>query len=783
MADETSDWSDAYPDAAPLIGAPDSAAAPIPSPQQNDLSYKGDVPSITVHPSGVPVQQSSTDDNWADNFPDAAPPEQLQPSAISDTINQPNATADVTKTIAGNVIPNAAANYAANTVSPLATAGSYALQIGTKGGEYLGEGIDELQRMVRGQPTVSQAGYDQQQKDLMNSIRGGIGLQPTDNGDISRLIPTPSSLLNAGANAMNTPLYQPQTEAGRQTETFGNIATGGAGSGVKALPALMGAAGATAGQYGAQQMDAPQSVQFLASLAGGLGGAKLGSTTPSSNSPMENVENQNTAAFLGPKSTVESASPILQKLANGEQVTSDDINAHATNIGEAAKTLGATLTPQFAQSWLSATKGPEPTTPVEITNAQKDPLRAFIEPYEKNGFGENPVSLSDLTSLDKSLGDLAWKERDAFGNISPDGKRILAAQQNLRKMALEASPENGHAIGDTDGIAALNYARQLYAQGFRMADIERVQEKAQNAADAGKDGAQVARNGYLSMLNNGKKTVGWDDNELAALRGATKTGAVGGILNIANSKLVPIIAAGLGHLDMGAGAFGAQMALKGIANRLQQSRTNKLFNTVAGRNLGNQPDYVAMAAAKRNAPPSLQLEAPPIRQPQYGSGTTPEDEPMSSLDIGSQINQGQQRSLPRPKEMTFEDMQRSGRILSNPESTPIAMPSSAISRTYNPNDLNATGDVSVPEVKMDLGAKGPYIANRNVVRSQSDQAVMPKDQYFSQLHASAGEQYNQTLEKEVPFFKNEYATGEKNAIPRKNQRTKKNIGKNIQSNE
>ena len=86
-----------------------------------------------------------------------------------------------------------------------------------------------------------------------------------------------------------------------------------------------------------------------------------------------------------------------------------------------------------------------------------------------------------------------------------------------------------------------------------------------------------------------------------------------------------------------------------------------------------------------------------INVPEGGFAVAPNEE-MGSLDINYNPSQ---RALPRPKEMTYEDMQAAGRILPNPETVPMAMPSGAIPRTYNPNDLNVSGDIAVPETKVE----------------------------------------------------------------------------------
>ena len=244
---------------------------------------------------------------------------------------QQSTASDIAKSAIGNVAPNAVANYAANVASIPYTVGSYALQGGVKASEYATERASQGIDALMGNRVKPMEEYESEQKDLMNAIRGKIGLDPTSSGDLSNAVPTPSNLLNAGMNAMGTPLYQPQTEAGKQATMFGNVATGGAGSGASAMQSLMGAAGATAGQYGLKQAGAPEDVQFLGSLAGGLGMGAMGSRPPAENA-VTNKEAQTTATLMGANKPIP-----LPKLD-----PTDVVREHASSL-DAARNVGGEI--------------------------------------------------------------------------------------------------------------------------------------------------------------------------------------------------------------------------------------------------------------------------------------------------------------------------------------------------------------------------------------------------------------------------------------------------------
>jgi len=350
-------------------------------------------------------------------------------------------------------------------------------------------------------------------------------------------------------------------------------------------------------------------------------------------------------------------------------------------------------------------KGKEPTNAVERVAAKSNKLRAYAQNLEDEGFGDEPLTIDAYEKLHKDLGDAAWGERDAQGNISPQGLQFLKAQQKLKGLPDEPTPDNGYIHNDNiDGFAAYKYGTQLYAQQAKLAQIEKIRHDSEVAPDP----AAYQQQQFRNLFRSGKKSLGFTQEEMDTVFKAAKDGWTDKALGLVSDRFLFPAAALTGHFDAGLGLAAAKMGLGALVGKLQQNRTNNVMDAVRNRDLGQHPDYVAMAAAKKAAEnaPRLGLPSPSINVPSEGFG----QQPAASLDIGAQLQPQGQRALPAPREFTNEEVaNRWG--LPSPSSVAINLPEGQIARTYNPNDLNAGDDVSVPETKTDSAPQKPSYLN------------------------------------------------------------------------
>lgn len=603
--------------------------------------------------------------------------EDLQKLATSD--QKTSVGSDIEKTLIGNVAPNAAANWAANLVSVPATVGSYALQVGTKGGEYLGEGVDETQRYLRGQSQKKQADYDQEQKDLMNAIRGKIGLSPTTSGDISGLVPTPSNLLNAGANAVGLPLYQPKTELGKNVATFGNVATAGLGSGVKALPALMGAAGTTGGGEAVKQLGGTQAEQFLGSLAGGIGGGAIGQTA-APETPMSNVEDS-AVNTLGSKTE----QPFTH--------TSDTLRSMAQDAYANSKSLGAEFSPEDSASLPQSIEQNLMKTGKLNDRLHGDTLSILND--MKNQAENDNMSLEDVHQYRQLFGDAINNNLHPNGKMKPDAMKANSAIDAIDDF-LDNARQNPDKLvsGSPESIKAWQKGQDLWASSNRVNDIERIMQRAELMQNP----ATSMRQGFATLVSNPKRLRGFTPEQQELIKDASQTNLGGEALRAIGSRLLAI--ASFSHSPLaGLAAIPISAASRNLQTMQQAARGQNII-----RNLTQDipQEYTSLQASQKVAP--LALPSPAVNVPAGGFGAVPEEPPVTTPRTQSS------NALPAPREMQYDDMVKAGRILPSSQDTPINLPDKTVKTTYSPNDLNRGDEVGVPETKINLlGDKQPQI--------------------------------------------------------------------------
>ena len=100
-------------------------------------------------------------------------------------------------------------------------------------------------------------------------------------------------------------------------------------------------------------------------------------------------------------------------------------------------------------------------------------------------------------------------------------------------------------VGGADGFDALRTGRQAWAAAMKLRDLEAIQQRAEMTEQP----STSIRTQIRTILGNAKKSRGYTDEELAALRNAADRGALGSTLHVFGSRLVPYAAGvfGLSH--------------------------------------------------------------------------------------------------------------------------------------------------------------------------------------------------------------------------------------------
>jgi hypothetical protein len=138
-------------------------------------------------------------------------------------------------------------------------------------------------------------------------------------------------------------------------------------------------------------------------------------------------------------------------------------------------------------------------------------------------------------------------------------------------------------------LDALAPARKAYSQAQKLDTIERIQERA-NMTD---NPETSVRTQIRNLLTNDRMSRGFTDEEKAALRDAANRGTIATALHIMGSRLVPIIAGGVGS----AGGFTGAVA-GAVAGHVLNEAARAGESALARRRMGN-----ALTEIGRGVPP------------------------------------------------------------------------------------------------------------------------------------------------------------------------------------
>lgn len=532
---------------------------------------------------------------------------------------------DVAKTIASSALPTAA-NIGAAAIPGVGPAvlAKGALDFALAGAKAAGQTktAANIYAKLTGQEPISDEDYKQYQ----DALKSGNVSDTFENdylpAKISNAIGYPSTWAHKLQDLAGLD-YAPQTAAGN---VVGQTAEGASLFGKNALAAIAPMlAGSAAGQV-AEKAEANPLVQWLAQAAGGTLGAgfhkpiqnvagsvagnignaispvvntvksglsdyaemfnktaKTGKNTSETASRLSDLEN-NAQQQPIPEQMVQQAEQTKQQagtLTRNKQIpSSEEMRAGASAIYKDAAQRGGLLPPETTNKILDIFKGEEPKTATEAIAAKSDPVKQFYEEYKS--VTDKPLTLDDVQTLDEALGDKIDSEY-TLGRISKAGLKLQKAQNSFRDM-IDNLQENSIS-GGKEGFNALKDARKAWSASRKMSDVERIINRAQGMDQP----ANAIRSGMNSLLNNPSRLKGFTKEEISAIRQASKTGVVGGLLRIFGSRLVPI-GTGVAGFVGGAGLGGipatiATAALSKLARTgalsLQEKRTNALKKTIA----------------------------------------------------------------------------------------------------------------------------------------------------------------------------------------------------------
>lgn len=319
-------------------------------------------------------------------------------------------------------------------------------------------------------------------------------------------------------------------------------------------------------------------------IAGPLvGGAALGATEALSNEDPSQMTPGNQAIDVGKNSALyallgKGTDMAMKGVYNvfNPAPTAQQLREIAGHYYTAAAQSGDTFPSTLTDSLIDKTASQAPQTLAGKATIGTSPVSDLVSRW--GVLRGQPLDMSSVQEMDEGLGSLIDKEVQPNGRLSKAGKDLMDTQTNFRNMVMDH---------DTAGGDALQNARQAWAQGAKMSDLEKIQTR----ADLSDNPATTIKSGIRTLLSNPARTRGWSPDEVSVLKSAADRGALGGTLHVFGSRLIPLITGMVGEsvggpvgamVGAGLGQGGSSLMRSG-ATAIQNSKLNDVFRAL-GKN-------------------------------------------------------------------------------------------------------------------------------------------------------------------------------------------------------
>lgn len=261
----------------------------------------------------------------------------------------------------------------------------------------------------------------------------------------------------------------------------------------------------------------------------------------------------------------------------------------------AADNSDFTLKPSFTDNYVASLDKWAPQTPAGAASASStNPVAQLVDQLRQ-------LKTAPMDSI-RSIQDVDQNIQKAISQNLGDpqtASQMRAILRDFRSQYSNIAPDQ--YTGSPQGITDFNNARQGYAAKSRMDEVQGIVD----STEGNPNRATLLSSRLNSFLNNKENTAGWNDDEIASLRGAVDTGFVPEWLRAQGSRLVGIgtaVAHGL------TGAITAVPAEVGLSYMVRNAAENMRLRQVqeSMRLLGQrvpQPNTVA-------PPPSLMQTTP-----------------------------------------------------------------------------------------------------------------------------------------------------------------------------
>lgn len=245
-------------------------------------------------------------------------------------------------------------------------------------------------------------------------------------------------------------------------------------------------------------------------------------------------------------------SPVQSQISN-------TLKPIANGYYNAARTSGGVMPAAEVDKWLNdiSQYGQRKTL------LSGNPVSDYIQTAEKQLRGKD-LPVNDLIDYDKELGDLVSNHYNSNASASREFHKV---QDSLRDFA-----DNSSAAGTGDWGNAL----KSWSQGRKLDDISRMAIR----AEASPNPSTAIQSAVRTMKGNPSRTRGWDQDELAALDDAGRTGTATALAKLLGNRLGPIATGTTAALLGGSSGLGA--GIEGLGAAAVHSVVNEKAQNFAG---------------------------------------------------------------------------------------------------------------------------------------------------------------------------------------------------------
>jgi len=275
------------------------------------------------------------------------------------------------------------------------------------------------------------------------------------------------------------------------------------------------------------------------------------------------------------------------------KVTSEQLRQKAGDKFKEAEALGGRIKPEETNQFLDEVERLKPQSRLGKMLNKESPFtnvtNTLLGTQDENGrlvggIRNQELSFDDIKEADEFLSDeISGFVDKVTGKMDAQGKKLLDIQTKLRDMATG----NGE-----EGFGVLGQARKEWAKSLRLADIERIVQR----ADQMQVPATGIQSGFRTLYNNPARMRGFTEVEKAAIKKVADGAPVTDLLKAFGSKLIPIgLAIKGGPVGAAVGYAGAQVS-KDASTKVAMGKAEKVADLIRG---GSQAVSAPLSAKQK----------------------------------------------------------------------------------------------------------------------------------------------------------------------------------------